>query len=187
MHRTKVTMEVENSFVNNQSCTASMVDMISSDLSPTSHPIGNNLTNSAVPFTSTVSCTSSPACHSVPLMATLNDSARTHSFSSSKMYLPTGVSKGSSQCSMQSLHSPLEQKPVIGNSETTQCSVDNLSQSSTPAIMSLTISNDNDYTTDLADDESLKESQSDYPWISKEKKSTRKQHQGWYTRTAHCG
>ena len=72
----------------------------------------------------------------------------------------------------------MEQKPIGNNDANNPCSVD--SQSSTPAIMSLSIGSENEYHLDAAvDDESLKGGQSDFAWI-KEKKSSRKQHQGWF-------
>ncbi|XP_017489625.1 PREDICTED: homeotic protein proboscipedia-like, partial [Rhagoletis zephyria] len=92
------------------------------------------------------------------------------------------------------MSSPLESKPVIGiTSDGNPCSVDSLSQSSTPAIMSLAIGNENDYNTESSAIATVDESVStcktasataaaaagsgNFAWI-KEKKSTRKQHQG---------
>ena len=165
-------MEIESSYVNSQ---PSMAELISSDLQSPSHVL-----SSSTQFAS-VSCATNPASHNGVLVNSHSDLSRSQSFSPSKMsYLSTVSANSLGACQHQPLPSPLESKSVISGNDVNQFSADSLSQSSTPAIVSLAISNESDFNADtVVDDESLKEGQSDFAWI-KEKKSTRKQHQGWY-------
>lgn len=149
-----------------------MADLISSELPTSVHGLSPSAQFAAV------SCSSNPASqHNGAQINSHNDISMRRSYSPSNTYLPV-VSLVS--CQREPLSSPQESKPVVlSGSDANLCS-ENLSQSSTPAIMSLAIGSENDFNADTAGDEDSLKGQSEYAWISKEKKSTRKQHQGLY-------
>lgn len=176
----------------------SLAESISSDFqTPSSHI--QLSPPSTQPYSVTVNCSSnSTNNHNGVLVNSHTDLSRNQSFSPpNPLYPPTIAVPGSTlmSCARQSqMSSPLESKPVIGiTSDGNPCSVDSLSQSSTPAIMSLAIGNENDYNTESSAIATVDESVStcktasataaaaagsgNFAWI-KEKKSTRKQHQG---------
>lgn len=166
-----------------------MANLISPDLQTSSSHLQLS-SPSHQSYPGTVSCTSNTSNHNGVLINRHPDLIRNQSYSPSKLYLTTNSISSEStlmSCARQSqMASPLESKPVMSiTSDGNPCSVDSLSQSSTPAIMSLAISSENDYNPDSAaiatnvDEavDSCKGAQTDFAWI-KEKKSTRKQHQG---------
>lgn len=145
-----------------------MADLISSELPTSVHGLSPSAQFAAV------SCSSNPSSqHNGAQINSHNDISMGRPYSPSNTYL-------SAVSCQRPLSSPLESKPVVlSGSDANPCS-ENLSQSSTPAIMSLAIGSENDFNADTAGDEDSLKGQSEYAWISKEKKSTRKQHQGLY-------